>query len=273
MANRKRETPEERAQRDRQERVELLKMKQGLIEDSEIIPESGYVKPPEVHGWAKVANFFYINKAIIIISAVVVAILAIPVVQLITRERADLYVMAIAYDSKSEIGWRIDDIEKTLEKYCPDFDGNGKIHVQVNYIDRTTREKESEYDDIQAQKLIGEFANAQAQMFITDESFSEWIRGSGEINAEAFKTFFLEQTDAVSEDMLFSECGIRLNHTEFANVARWRTCPDNVIVLIRRELDNGTGNVKTNARNRERAMTVLQNILDNNVVNPDLTSE
>lgn len=273
MANRKRETPEERAQRDRQERVELLKMKQGLIEDSEMIPESGYVKPPEVHGWAKVANFFYFNKAIIIISAVVVAILAIPVVQLITRERADLYVMAIAYDSKSEIGWRTDDIEKTLEKYCPDFDGNGKIHVQVIYIDRSTRDQQSEYDDIQAQKLIGEFANAQAQMFITDEGFSEWIRGSGEIDAEAFKTFFLEQTDTVSEDMLFSECGVRLNHTEFANEARWRTCPDNVIVLIRRELDNGTGNVKTNARNRERAMTVLQNILDNNIVNPDLTSE
>ena len=50
-----------------QERRELLKMKQGLIEESDLIPETGYDKIPELHGWEKIKNNIYHNKVFYII--------------------------------------------------------------------------------------------------------------------------------------------------------------------------------------------------------------
>lgn len=273
MANRKRETPEEKARRERQERIELLKMKQGLIEESETIPETGYVKFRELHGWEKVTNFFYHNKAFIILGTFFAVVLAILVGQLITKEKEDLYILALAFDKDSEIGWRTQDLEKALEKYCPDFDGNGKVHVAVNYIDRTSDNIVSEYDQAQAQKLTAEFVAAEAQLIIADEKFVDWVCSEYDTDKEALSRTFLDQTDKCPEDMLYKACGVRLNQTGFAEEARWKSCPDNVVLLIRSELNNGAGNVKKNAKNRERAMIVLQNILDGNVVNPEAESE
>ncbi|MCI5578382.1 MAG: hypothetical protein MR364_02630 [Oscillospiraceae bacterium] len=39
MENHNNETPEEKAKRERQEYIDLLKMKQGIIDESELIPE------------------------------------------------------------------------------------------------------------------------------------------------------------------------------------------------------------------------------------------
>lgn len=271
MANRKRETDAERAQRDREERIALLKMKQGIIEESELIPENEHVEKPELHGWARFANFFYHNKAFILLGAFFAFVITVLVVQLVTKPKDDLYVLAIAFDEESEIGWRISDLESALERYCPDLDGNGKVHVTVNYIDRTSETIASQYDQAQAQKLTIEFMTATAQLIITDENFIDWV-GDGSDNSMDYRRVFVDQTDLCSEDMLFKNVGIRANRTEFAKEARWEGCPDNVILLIRDELNNGQSSVKTNARNRERAMTVLRNILDGNIVNPDTES-
>ena len=269
MAGRKRETEAEKAQREREERIELLKMKQGLIEESEIIPENEHVKMPELHGWARFANFFYHNKAFILLGAFFAFVITVLTVQLVTKEKDDLYVLVVAFDENSELGWRTIDLERALERYCPDFDGNGKVNVTVNYIDHTSQNIISQYDQAQAQKLTVEFMSASAQLIITDEQYIEWFDENGEGSTPRSKIFFLDQSDICSEDMLFNGYGVRANRTGFAGEARWENCPDNVIFLVRDELNNGSGNVKTNAQNRERAMTVLKNILDNNIVNPD----
>lgn len=273
MANRRRESDAEKAKREREERIELLKMKQGLIEESELIPENEYVKMPELHGWARFANFFYHNKAFILLGTFLAVVITVLAVQIATKEKDDLYVLAIAFDENSELGWRTQDLERTLEKYCPDFDGNGKVNVTVNYIDRTSEKIVSQYEQAQAQKLTAEFMSAISQFIISDEKFIDWVCGDPNENELNPKNIFLDQTGICSEDMLFNDCGVRMNRTEFANEARWKNCPDNVIILVRDELNNGSGNVKTNARNRERAQTVLQNILDNNIVNPEAESE
>lgn len=273
MANRRRETEAEKAKREREERIELLKMKQGLIEESELIPENEHIETPKLHGRARFANFFYHNKAFILLGAFFAAVITVPAVQTATKEKDDLYVLAIAFEEDSEIGWRTRDLESALEKYCPDFDGNGKVHVTVNFIDRTSDEILSEYEQAQAQKLTAEFMSASSQFIIADEKLINWIGGDQKENALDYKRVFLDQTDICSEDMLFNGCGIRINRTGLADEARWKNCPDNVVILVRDELNNGSGSVKTNARNRERAMIVLRNILDDNIVNPETKSE
>lgn len=270
MAKKKRETEAEKAARERQEKIELLKMKQGLIEESEVIPESGYVKMTELHGWEKFKNFFYRNKAFIFIGTFLVVIIGVCVGQIIFRERDDLHVIIVASSEDSELGWRYNDFEKALEQYCPDFDGNGKIHVSVNYMNRSVAgEVLSEMEQINAQRLTAELTSAKAQLIIADEDFVEWM-----INDRGSEHFFLTQTDKCSEDMLYKNVGVRANETQLTETIHWEKCPDEVILLVREELNNGTGSVKRNAQNRERAQIVLQNILDGNIVNPpEETSE
>lgn len=269
---RRRETEQERALRERRERVELLKMKQGIIEESEAIPETGYVKVAKPRGWAAISNFFYHNKWTIFISAFALFVVTILVVQLVTREKADLYVLVVAIDEKSEMAWHTSGIESALERYCPDFDGNGKVHVTVDFIDLTSQNTLSQYDMAQEQKFTAEFSNADAQLIITDEKFFDrmFVKEGDALTPEKV---FLDQTELCTEEMLFGSYGVRLNKTDCAKDANWTRCPDNVMILVRDEMNNGVANSKKTAVSRERAMIVLRNILDGNVVNPDITAE
>lgn len=264
MSDNRRETPEERAERDRREHIELLKMKQGLIEESEYIPETGYEKIPELHGWAKFKNNVYHNKWFILMGAFAAMIAAVLIVQIASREKYDIRVLAVANDPDSEMVMHANKFEKALERYCPDFDGNGKVHVELIYINRTSGDVTTRLDQADAQKLSAELQTAEAQFIISDDQYTKW---TGKDNDPT--EVFLDQTGSCAENMLVDSVGVRLNKTGFAKEARWSDCPDNVIFLVRGELNNGSGSVKKNAENRERAQTVLQNIIDGNVVNPD----
>lgn len=269
MASKKRrETEAEKAKREREERIELLKMKQGIIEESELIPENEHVKMPELHGWARFANFFYHNKVFILLGAFFVFVIGVIVYQFATREKEDLYILAVTYEKNSRLSSRVQKLELALERFCPDYDENGNVHVTVNFVDRSTSSDQivTQYDDAQAQKLSIEFMSAEAQLYIADETYlGKLINENGEAE---YKKLFLDLSDLCPEDMLFDGVGIRLNRTVLAEEMGWKSCPDSVIILIRDEIRNGAASVKKNAKNRERALTVLRNILDNNPVNP-----
>lgn len=258
MENHNNETPEEKAKRERQEYIDLLKMKQGIIDESEAIPEVNLDKVQELHGWAKFKNNCYHNRWFILIGGLLAAVVVVCLVQIFSKEKNDLYVLAVSYITDSELGSHKEQIEKALEKYCPDFDGNGKVKVEVSFADKTA-------DSV---KAAAEFENAEAQMVITDYNFTEWL-----LHDKDAKDVFLDQSDKCTEDMLYKDCGILMNKTELAKDADWSDCPDYIFVFVRAELNNGSGNVKKNAENRERAEIVLQNILDNNVVNPVAENE
>lgn len=270
MAKKKRETDDERAARDREERVALLKMKQGLIEDSELIPETGYSAIPELHGWEKISNFFYRNKLFVILGVIFAAIILVCVFQFIFKEKSDLHVLVIANNDDTELTWRYEDIEKALERYCPDFDGDGKINVTVNFLDHNVEESDNQVVVTNNQRLSMELKLANAQLIIADREFVDWMVKTRDKKPASL---FLDQTENCGSDMLYEDVGILMGKTSLAKEARWSKCPDSVVILVREELNDGSGSVKKNAENREHALEVLQNILDGNILNPKVTDE
>ncbi len=269
MANqRKRETDDERAARDREERIALLKMKQGLIEESEIIPETGYAEIPEQTRWEKFKTFCSLNKWFILLGAFLVAVVGVCVIQFITKEKEDIHVLVVANNEDTELTWRYEDIENALERYCLDFDENGKVNVTVNFIDHRFEDVDNQLVQVNMQRLSAELQLADAQMIIADKEFVDWMA-----KEDAPTKVFLDQSDKCEDDMLYKDVGVLMGHTGLAKEARWSKCPDSVVILVREELNNGSGNIKSNAEKRERASTVLQNILDGNIVNPKTTSE
>ena len=247
-----------------QEYRELLKLKQGLIEESEIIPESGYEGNVELHGRKKIENFFYHYKWRLIIGVLVAAFLAFMIYQTASREKKDLYVLVISTTADSGLYTKLNDIETALEKYCPDFDGNGKVHVGLNYIDLNTSAGMSEYTDAQNYKFTSELFTGDSQMYVADTAIIGIINDIAGEEVEFFQNYSEEYPDAT----FYEGCGLQLNTTQLTQDARWSACPDTIGIYVREVFDNMTGNDSDAQEQRERAEIVMKNIIEGNVVNP-----
>lgn len=278
MAQVRREIEEQ--QRQQREKAELLKLRQGLVEDSvefEERTEPQYEKPT---GWKAVENFFYHYKIQLIIGIFAAAILTFMIVQTVTREQRDLYVLAISTGGSSGIYAKTNDIETALERYCPDFDGNGYVHVGVNFIDLYTDGGYSEYTDANNYKFSAELFSGDSQIYLTDTGIIKLINEvatSGTAEAETEEQdpeqviqFFAVLSDDYPDEQFYKDCGLQLNTTGFIEQARWKSCPDEIGLYLRDEFHNMTGNDDDAAEQRRRARIVLDNIINDNVVNPDL---
>lgn len=279
MAKVRREIEEQ--QRQQREKAELLKLKQGIIEESEEIPED---KPPTYEkpkGWKAVENFFYHYKWMMGGTIFAVALVTFLVVQTVTKQRNDLYVLVVANDASDGFYAMTDQIEIALERYCPDFDGNGYVHVGVNFVDLSSKTS-SQYSDTQYDKFSAEVFTGSSQLYITDHEIVSLINAytdsADNVTAEAetsseeesmHSEYFLNLSELYPDAEVYQDVGVQLNTTGFADEANWSECPDAVGIYIRNEFEGMTGNDKSAQEQRRRAQEVLNNIMTDNVVNPD----
>ena len=246
------------------ERRELLKMKQGLIEESEMIPQDGYVEIPKLTGRAAVSNFFYHYKWFVLVGAFVAFFLSVVLWQTFTKEKEDIYVLAISTTNKSGIYVKQADIETALERYCPDFDGNGYVHVGVNVINISTENGMSEMSDAENYKFHSEIITGDSQLYIADAGILDTLANIAEGEIQFFEDMSVQYPDAV----LYEGQGLQLNTTGFEEQARWQSCPDIVGLYVRAEFDNMVGNDEDAKEQRRRAQIVFRNIAEGNIVNP-----
>lgn len=259
MANKKDEE-----QRKQQEYRELLKLKQGLIDESELIPETGYEGKVELHGFKKIENFLYHNKVIIIVLLIAAAFLSYMIYQTVTRKKNDIYVLVINTAGDYGLYSRLDELEEALEKYCPDFDNNGYVHVGINYIDLYTGGGMSDYSDAQGMKFQSELLTGDSQMYIADTALIDYLTERIGVDLSMFADFTEQYPDAVFGDGY----GLQLNTTDLMEDIRWTECPDELGIYVRDVFENMTGNDKDAQEQRERAKIVLDNIINGNIVNP-----
>ncbi|MCH5205508.1 MAG: hypothetical protein J1F09_01060 [Oscillospiraceae bacterium] len=245
------------------ERRKLLMVRQGLAEDIEPLPDREQRTYRELNNFEKVENFFYYYKWIIISVIVVVALIGFLVLQTISRENEDLNMMVIATRQDSELYSHAEQLKAALEKYCPDFNEDGKIIIRAAYIDLTAGEETGEYYISQTQKFSNEIHDGTGQMIITDEGFAELVYGKDGFNRDDF----LDLTEIYPEKSLYENSGMRVSDTELASSADWNDCPESVFILIRAQKDDDSKKAEKRDEQRQRAQTVLQNIIDGNVVN------
>ncbi|MGN0682717.1 MAG: hypothetical protein ACI4JY_03480 [Oscillospiraceae bacterium] len=121
---------------EKRERLELLKMKQGIISESELIPEEQEEQPAPAPLTLKqkIANFFYYYKLHLLIGAAAVFLITFMVVQTVRRDTPDIEVLLVETVRGSGLSSRTTQIERALEQYCPDFNLDGKVHVGVTGI-------------------------------------------------------------------------------------------------------------------------------------------
>ncbi len=119
-----------------EEKKELIRLKQGIIEESEIIPET-----PEavvvLSPWKKFTNFIYHNKWWLGIGIVIAAILSFLIYDLVTKPNPDIIVLVIC--DNYAVG-EDSNLQEYIEGFSDDFNGNGKVLASVYYIPITDNE-------------------------------------------------------------------------------------------------------------------------------------
>lgn len=252
---------------------ELLKLKQGIIEESELIPvdEEGAADKGkyEVKGFKnKLANFMYHYKWLLIFGTFFAAVLTFMIVTTVGRAKGDVRILTFSGDAKtaSSLMYKANDFSFAFTQYTEDFDENGYVHVEVFDMNLSEGQDYNYYYTNQT-KLFSEVSLGEAQIFIADREILQTILGE-QSPGEAFEDISALYPD---EDRIVDKYYYKLKGSKLAEAAMYvESCPEDLYVVIRKAGFKGMkGYTDKMAENHRRAMIVFDNIVkDNKVTDP-----
>lgn len=144
-----------------EEKKELMRLKQGLIEESETIHEE-HEEAPKLSLWKKITNFFYHNKWWLGIGTVLAAAAVFLVHNLLTKPHPDLTVIVLGeYDS---VGYA-EGLADYVESFADDFNGNGKTEAEIYYIPYSSDDYKNYANGVDG-KLATQFQAAESVIVI-----------------------------------------------------------------------------------------------------------
>ena len=233
---------------------ELLKLKQGLIEESETIQEEKR-ETVELHGWKKVSNFFYHYKWHVIAAAFFIAVIGFFVYDLVKKEHGDIRVLVVTKEANlaKQVNYKTKDFELAFEKYCPDFDDSGYVHVDTYNIDLSDNIQQ-DYMLASVTKLTGEISYGEAQMYVMDTPALESIIMDGDTSG------FVNLEELYPDNPQIDGIYYKLKDSEFAYMANYvEACPEDLFIVIRKTTDV-TANKERAEAAQKKALEVFDNI-------------
>ena len=157
----------------RQERLELLRLKQGVIEESDTIKEEHEEKRKFTIG-EHISNFFYHNKWWLWLAGFFVFLTGFTVYQIVTTVHPDMIVLLLVHDDLLNATCNAQ-ISEVFEQYITDENGDGKVVCDVYYIpaSKETEDRSGYTGDIT--KLFAEFQLGEACIVISDDGADGYI--------------------------------------------------------------------------------------------------
>lgn len=258
-AEREKKAREEYAEKLRQERLELLKLKQGIISEEDIHIDK---EPPKEYTiWEKISNFFYHNKVYIIFGTFITALAVFLIYDLVTTVRPDTVVMIIAADE--EFDYITDNIREVFEQYCEDYNGDGKVSVRVSYLPADNAG--DYYHNNDGTKLIGEFQAGESIIVIGDEAACDILNIRDGVLADLSSAF--------PNDENVTELGYMLNGTDFAADIGYDGLADNLFIGFREPKEGSSTKLEKFQKNYDNSLEMWTNYLNGNIVNPKQEDE
>ncbi|MGN0667243.1 MAG: hypothetical protein ACI4KF_12050 [Huintestinicola sp.] len=224
----KREQEQRKAYEDklRREKLELIKLKQGVISEEDIPKEEKEEKHYTI--WQKIGNFFYHNKLYLLIGTCIASIVIFLVYDAVSREKPDITSMYIATDVNMEYY-----LSEATEKWADcieDHNGDGKniarmYYVPVGYADESVASLYYAQGD--RTKLIAEFQSGDTIMIVGDkQSFAE---------LGVLEGVFADAREIFPDDPYAEELGYRLAGTDFKELIGYPEMDDSQIYVCFRK--------------------------------------
>ncbi len=263
-AERERQARASYAEKLRRERLELMKLKQGIITEEDIPKEEVIQKQYTV--WEKMGNFFYHNKVYIIIGTMLALIFGFLIFDLVTTVKPDVSILFIADEPEMQLITA--DVENMLAKYAQDYNGDGKIKIRVSYTPANpdlSQMSSMYYQGGDQVKLSAEFMGSDTIMIIGDKESCEVI------GIESADGVFADISEYFPDDENVVEMGYLLSGTDFAEDIGCNLS-DELWVSFRRPFSPGMGGNKRIEENFSYAIDLWTNYINGNVINPDAVS-
>lgn len=253
-----RERYEKKLERDR---IELMKLKQGIISDEDIPHEAEPVK--EYTAWEKIGNFFYHNKMPLIVGAVIVLLAVFLIRDVVTNKKPDVSIMIMASDS--ELDFRTGDIEKLLEPYCEDFNDDGEVYVRVSYLPAVYSDDNLDaYFNQSAQtKLMAEFQSGDSIIVIADANTCHTV-GIDTVseNGNPVDPILVDMRTIYPDDENCIELGYMLSGTDFAEDIKYTAMSDSLFIGFRLPREALGVNMEKFTANYNNALKLWDNYLN-----------
>ena len=157
LAERERKKREERDKRLEEERKELIRLKQGIIQESEIIHEE---QPEEIKlsFFKKIGNFFYHSKWWLGMGLAVAFIVVFLTISLVNKPRPDMIILFIA---ENQTVCEESDLDKYIASFSDDNNNNGETLVSLYYIPYTDNPQKNYANGVDT-KLTAELQSADS---------------------------------------------------------------------------------------------------------------
>ncbi len=152
-----------------EEKKELIRLKQGQVEESELIPEDVKEEEVKMPLGKKISNFFYHNKWWLGIGVLIAFIGVFLIYDIVTKERPDIVVLAVI--ENEYVGYS-EALPDYIESFSEDFNGNDEILASVYYIPFSDS-VQANYANGTSNKLAAEFQGDEAVIVIGDKKITD----------------------------------------------------------------------------------------------------
>lgn len=259
-AERKREA--ERRKQLEKDRVELMKLRSGVIEESETIKEEEKVERVLTKK-EKIANFFYHYKIPIIVCSIMAVALGYIIYDTVSRDDPDLYVLSTCNNG---LDYRTDELEEYFEQFCPDLNGDGEVHVQI-----ITAPDSNDYQIKNANqtKIMAQLQMDETIIILTcDDNYNL----KAEIDEDGyyaegtymFADIFADLTTVFPDNESVDVKGYQLEGESVKEALGWAEMPDNIIMSLRAPVKPLHGDLETMEENFEIALDLMKKVMEDN---------
>lgn len=241
-----------------EDKRELLKLKQGLIDESESEIHEEEKPVYELHGLKWIENFLYRNKIYVILAVFFAAVAVFLTVSLITRERGDMRVMVVTKDKDiaENVSFKTKEFETAFELYCPDYDDNGYVHVEVFNVD-LSENPDATYMAANVTKITSEAIIGEAQLYILDKKAAEAVSSND-------LSMFLNLSELYPDVDYIDGPFLQIKKSGFAvNAQYYEACPDDLYMVVKK-VDENTKNRDIAEAAQKKALEVVDNIVNGN---------
>ena len=195
-------------------KIELVKLRQGVIDSSDVIKEVHEEKPKLTLG-QKISGAWYRSKWLIIFVIVITLAFAYIIYDMVTAEKPDFTVLVVSNDTA--LYYRTPEVEAFFESFCDDVNGDGEVNVLIYNISTGYSADPTMASSHQAQ-LMTQLQDGENVLVVADAKTDfELIDFRGEY----------------PEDKNITELGLLLNCQYVRDALKWEAMPDGVYLGVR----------------------------------------
>ena len=252
--NKKAEEENERREYEKrlqEERLELIKLKNGDITDSEIIKEEHDINPP-LRGIERVKNFWWHNKYIILLAAFFIIVFGYITYDNLTRTKPD---MRIILTCNNGLINRTEELEDMFEEYCEDLNDDGEVYVQVieapitsNTTDYTTTGK---YQSV----IQANLQTAEVIFFVSDKAILS--------DESDVASTFADLRELYPNSDLVNKNGLQLKGEYVQKKLKWENnFPDDMFIVMREPVKTMKDSKEEMQENFDNAKKIMDHLVD-----------